>query len=94
MALFNLVAFAMAIKYIPFFYSIQPEGGGLPTLGWGRVAAPSGRDEVSFRFLFMSEERLDQEINRWIGAPSAGPQTLYQAVVVNKELNWRVKLLL
>lgn len=39
--------------------------------------------------LFTSGERMEQEIDRWIGAVSAATQLLYQSVVVKRELSQR-----
>ncbi|TWW59883.1 hypothetical protein D4764_06G0014130 [Takifugu flavidus] len=42
--------------------------------------------------LFMSEGRMEQEIDRRIGAASAVMRTLYRSVVVKRELSRKVKL--
>ncbi|KAK7884420.1 hypothetical protein WMY93_027543 [Mugilogobius chulae] len=42
--------------------------------------------------LFTSEGKMEHEIDRWIGAASAVMQSLYQTVVVKKELSQKAKL--
>ncbi|KAK3510136.1 hypothetical protein QTP70_026851 [Hemibagrus guttatus] len=42
--------------------------------------------------LFTSEGRMDREIDRWIGAVAAVMQSMYQSVVVKKELSQKAKL--
>ncbi|XP_070404401.1 uncharacterized protein [Nothobranchius furzeri] len=57
------------------------------------------RDEVlpqveEFKFLgvlFTSEENLEREIDRWIGAASAVMRALYQSVMVKRELSQKAK---
>lgn len=43
-------------------------------------------------FLFMSDGRLEREIDRWIGAASALMQILYQSIVVKRKLSRKPKL--
>uniref|UniRef100_A0A669BS49 Reverse transcriptase domain-containing protein n=1 Tax=Oreochromis niloticus TaxID=8128 RepID=A0A669BS49_ORENI len=42
--------------------------------------------------LFTSDGRREPEIDRWIGAAAAAMRTLYQSVVVKRELNIKAKL--
>ena len=42
--------------------------------------------------LFTSDGRIEQEINRRIGAASAVVQTLYQFAVVKRELSQKARL--
>ncbi|KAK3532757.1 hypothetical protein QTP86_028126 [Hemibagrus guttatus] len=42
--------------------------------------------------LFMSEGRMDREIDRWIGAAAAVMRSMYRSVVVKKELSRKAKL--
>ena len=44
------------------------------------------------RVLFMSEGKMEQEIERWIGALSAVMRMLKQSVVVKRELSQKAKL--
>ncbi|TWW77392.1 hypothetical protein D4764_12G0007820 [Takifugu flavidus] len=44
--------------------------------------------------LFTSEGRMEQEINRRIGAASAVMRTLHRSVVVKRELSQKAKLLI
>ncbi|TWW62706.1 hypothetical protein D4764_04G0013530 [Takifugu flavidus] len=50
---------------------------------------------VKFKYLgvlFTSEGRMEQEIDRWIGAASAVMRTLHWSVVVKIELSQKAKL--
>lgn len=42
--------------------------------------------------LFTSEGRLEQEVDRWTGAAAAVMCSLYQTIVVKRELSMRVML--
>lgn len=42
--------------------------------------------------LFMIEGKIDQEIDKWIDSALASMRTLYQTVVVKRELRWKAKL--
>ncbi|KAK3521471.1 hypothetical protein QTP70_005768 [Hemibagrus guttatus] len=63
------------------------------TLQVGGEFLPQVEEFKYLGVLFMSEGRMDREIDRWIGAAAAVMQSMYQSVVV-KELSWKAKLLI
>ena len=70
-------------------------------LSWKRVdcplqvggeSLPQVEEFKYLRVLLMSEGKMEQEIDRWIGAASAVMWTLSQSVVVKRELSQKAKL--
>ncbi|TWW59416.1 hypothetical protein D4764_06G0009460 [Takifugu flavidus] len=75
----------------------SPPAGGIKGSGKGGVPFKVQilPQVVEFKYLgvlFSSEGRLEQEINRQIGAASAVMRTLHRSVVVKRELSQKAKL--
>ncbi|KAK3516360.1 hypothetical protein QTP70_009415 [Hemibagrus guttatus] len=62
------------------------------TLQIGGEVLPQVEEFKYLRVLFMSEGRMDREIDRRIGAAAAVMQSMYRSVVVKKELSRKAKL--
>ncbi|KAK3518681.1 hypothetical protein QTP70_007172 [Hemibagrus guttatus] len=62
------------------------------TLQAGGEFLPQVEEFKYLGVLFMIEERMDREIDRWIGAAAAVMRSMYQSVVVKKELSRKTKL--
>ncbi|KAK3541564.1 hypothetical protein QTP86_031079, partial [Hemibagrus guttatus] len=62
------------------------------TLQVGGEVLPQVEEFKYLGVLFTSEGRMDREIDRWIGAATAVMRSMYQSVVVKKELSWKAKL--
>ncbi|KAK3521467.1 hypothetical protein QTP70_005775 [Hemibagrus guttatus] len=69
-------------------------------LGWKKVACtlqaggevlPQVEEFKYLGVLFMSEGRMDLEIDRWIGAAAAVMRSMYWSVVVKKELSRKAR---
>ncbi|KAK0140998.1 Receptor expression-enhancing protein 6 [Merluccius polli] len=58
----------------------------------GSVLLPQVKEFKYFGILFMSEGKMEREMNRRIGAASAVMRALYQTVVVKRELSRKAKL--
>ncbi|KAK3518183.1 hypothetical protein QTP70_033879 [Hemibagrus guttatus] len=61
------------------------------TLQVGGEFLPQVKEFKYLRVLFMSDGRMDREIDRRIGAAAAVMQSMYRSVVVKKELSRKVK---
>lgn len=60
--------------------------------GWRKVLTPGGVVHY-FGVLFTSEGKMERDIDRWIGAVVAAVmQSLYQSVLVKKEVSRKAKL--
>ncbi|KAK3519688.1 hypothetical protein QTP70_000998, partial [Hemibagrus guttatus] len=64
------------------------------TLQVGWEVLPQVEEFKYLGVLFMSEGRMDREIDRWIGAVAAVMRYMYWSVVVKKELSRKAKLLI
>ncbi|KAK3534617.1 hypothetical protein QTP86_016770, partial [Hemibagrus guttatus] len=64
------------------------------TLQVGGEVLPQVEEFKYLGVLFMSEGRMDREIDRWIGAAAAVMWSMYWSVVVKKELSRKAKLLI
>ncbi|KAK3542721.1 hypothetical protein QTP70_000102 [Hemibagrus guttatus] len=62
------------------------------TLQVGGEVLPQVEEFKYLGVLFMSEGRMDREIDRWIGAAAAVMRSMYWSVVVKKELSRKAKL--
>ncbi|KAK3537283.1 hypothetical protein QTP70_006987 [Hemibagrus guttatus] len=62
------------------------------TLQVGGEFLPQVEEFKYLGVLFMSEGRMDREIDRRIGAVAAVMRSMYRPVVVKKELSWKAKL--
>ncbi|KAK3552451.1 hypothetical protein QTP86_011720 [Hemibagrus guttatus] len=62
------------------------------TLQVGGEVLPQVEEFKYLGVLFTSEGRMDREIDRRIGAAAAVMRSMYQSVVVKKELSWKAKL--
>ncbi|KAK3514742.1 hypothetical protein QTP70_029692 [Hemibagrus guttatus] len=62
------------------------------TLQVGGEVLPQVEEFKYLGVLFTSEGRMDREIDRWIGAAAAVMRSMYQSVVVKKELSRKAKL--
>ncbi|KAK3510452.1 hypothetical protein QTP70_006835 [Hemibagrus guttatus] len=62
------------------------------TLQVGGEVLPQVEEFKYLGVLFTSEGRMDHEVDRWIGAAAAVMQSMYQSVVVKKELSRKAKL--
>ena len=58
----------------------------------GSELLPQVEEFKYLRVLFTSEDKMEHELDRWIGAASAVVWALYQTVVVMKELSQKAKL--
>ncbi|KAK3507141.1 hypothetical protein QTP70_008535 [Hemibagrus guttatus] len=64
------------------------------TLQVGGEFLPQVEEFKYLRVLFMSEGRMDCEIDRRISAAAAVTRSMYRSVVVKKELSQKAKLLI
>ncbi|KAK3565055.1 hypothetical protein QTP86_032480, partial [Hemibagrus guttatus] len=62
------------------------------TLQVGEEFLPQVEEFKYLVVLFMSEGRMDREIDRWIGAAAAVMRSIYRPVVVKNELSRKAKL--
>ncbi|KAK0140999.1 hypothetical protein N1851_021987 [Merluccius polli] len=58
----------------------------------GSVLLPQVKEFKYLGMLFMSEWKMEREMDRWIGAASAVMRALYRTVVVKRELSRKAKL--
>ncbi|KAK3534950.1 hypothetical protein QTP70_002031 [Hemibagrus guttatus] len=61
------------------------------TLQVGGEVLPQVEEFKYLGVLFMSEGRMDREIDRWLGAAAAVMRSMYRSVVVKKELSRKAK---
>jgi len=58
----------------------------------GSKLLPQAKELKYLRVLFMSEGKMEREMDRRIGMASAVMRALYRSIVVKRELSWKAKL--